>query len=89
MRFYQKFPLLEKMGNRTAPLKEMETKIAKCPYCNNELTEDDVYDATTDRTDDGRFAVVHNIVGHCDECGKEFQWEEIYAFEEARKVVEV
>lgn len=66
----------------------METKIAKCPHCNNELIVDDTYDTTTDRLDDGRFAVVHNIVGHCDECGKEFQWEEIYVFEEVRGVTE-
>ena len=66
----------------------METKVAKCPHCNNELTEDDTYDTTTDRLDDGRFAMVHKVIGHCDECGKEFQWEEIYVFEGVRGVTE-
>ena len=86
MRFSKNWKSRQKMENRK--YKNMETKTAKCPHCNNELTEDDTYDTTFDRLDDGRFAVVHNIVGHCDECDKEFQWKEVYAFEEAREVRE-
>ncbi len=66
----------------------METKVARCPYCKEELIEDDTYDTTTDRTNDGRFAVVHKIVGHCEACNKDFQWEEVYPFEETRGVTE-
>ena len=67
----------------------MFLKTPKCPHCSEELEEDDCYDTTTDFTEDGLVAIVQHCVGHCPACEKEFQWEEVYAFREARKVVEI
>lgn len=49
--------------------------IAKCLHCGEELIDDDCYD-TCNYGD----SVVNYYVGHCDKCGKEYQWKKVFDF---------
>ena len=44
---------------------------AKCPHCNAILETDDTYDMDYDYE-----GIVLQMVGHCPECNREYQWEE-------------
>ena len=60
------------------------TKVAKCPHCNVTLEEDDCIDI-----EDEISRLVKQLVGHCVDCGREYQWVEVYAYEGARPPVEI
>lgn len=53
----------------------MFEKIAKCPYCGCELTGDETYETSIDIS-----IAMEYVAGHCDNCGREFQWENIYNY---------
>lgn len=48
----------------------------KCLKCGCELELDDTYDTEFN----GDTVLTHNI-GHCPNCGTDYQWEEVYKFE--------
>ena len=50
-------------------------KFAECPYCKEELEIDESYDLSIE--DD---YVSNRVAGHCPNCDKEYQWEEIYNY---------
>lgn len=57
---------------------------AKCPYCNVELTEDESYDLGVD------FSEVRDyVVGHCDNCEREFQWINKYIYSDSYMILEM
>ena len=51
-------------------------KIAECPYCKEELKIDESYEIDVEDIDE----VTNRVTGHCPNCNKEFQWEEIYKY---------
>ena len=44
--------------------------------CGGEIIEDDCYDTSHNYS-----TIVHYMVGHCEECGQEYQWKEYYEYE--------
>lgn len=48
---------------------------AVCPICGYKLIEDDSYDISIDISE----CCVY-IVGHCENCGKEYKWKNIFSF---------
>ena len=56
----------------------------KCPHCGATLEEDDCYDQSiySDHA-------VKYMYGHCPDCGKEYQWKELYEFTQYDELVEV
>ena len=59
-------------------------KYAKCPHCNVSLEEDDCTDIENEVS-----RLVKRLVGHCEDCGREFQWMEIFNYVEASDPVEI
>ena len=57
---------------------------ARCPHCNALLIEDDCYNSDIDDNN-----VRTYIVGHCDNCEKEFQWEKLYEFKKVESLSEI
>lgn len=49
----------------------------KCPHCNVMLEEDDCYDM--DLVSDT--VINREIVGHCPECEREYQWTERFEYQ--------
>ena len=49
--------------------------VVKCPYCGCDLIEDEDYDLTCE----GDY-VLEYVVGHCEECEREFQWMNRYDY---------
>lgn len=60
------------------------TKVAKCPVCNVTLDEDDCVDI-----EDESSRLVKQLVGHCVDCGREYQWVEIFTYDGAGPPVEI
>ena len=60
------------------------TKVAKCPHCNVTLKEDDCIDM-----EDEISRLVKRLVGHCENCGREFQWIEIFTYDGAGPPMEI
>lgn len=58
---------------------------AKCK-CGSTLFMDDVYDISEDEYNS---VIIKRIVGHCEDCGAEYQWEEVYTFTTVRDVEEM
>lgn len=59
--------------------------IAKCPYCKTELEADESYDLSVEDID----VVINRVAGHCPNCNKEYQWEEIYKYHSCENLEEV
>lgn len=57
----------------------------KCD-CGSTLFEDDVYNISED---DYNNAITKRIIGHCEDCGTKYQWEEVYIFTTARNIEKV
>ena len=55
----------------------------KCLHCFADLEEDDCIDF-----EDYGSECVRHVVGHCLDCGKEYQWEEVYKFDRFRNIEE-
>lgn len=51
-------------------------KVAECPYCKEELEIDESYNIDVEDID----VVINRVAGHCPNCNKEFQWEEVYKY---------
>ena len=62
----------------------MLTKVAKCPYCNVTLEEDDCIDM-----EDEISRLVKLLVGSCPDCGREFKWVEIFTYDGAGPPMEI
>lgn len=60
-------------------------RIAECPYCKEELEIDESYDIDVEDID----VVINRVAGHCPNCNKEFQWEEIYKYSHFSNLEEV
>ena len=60
------------------------SKVAKCPYCNVTLDEDDCIDI-----EDEGSRIVKQLIGSCEDCGREFQWVEIFIYEGAGPPMEI
>ena len=60
-------------------------KIAKCPYCKEELVFIESYDIEVEEVD----MVINRVAGHCPNCGREFQWEENYKYNHFSNLEEV
>lgn len=56
---------------------------AKCPYCDFYLMEDESYDLGIDFSE-----IREYVVGHCDNCGREFQWTNRYVFSGSCEILE-
>ena len=63
----------------------METNMinAICPICGSELIEDESYDMSVDLSECREY-----VVGHCENCGKEYQWKNIFAFSHVEDIEE-
>jgi hypothetical protein len=48
----------------------------RCLYCKGELEVDDCLDIEPD----GETVYMHYI-GHCKECGRDYQWTDVYQFD--------
>lgn len=48
---------------------------AICPICGGELVGDESYDFSVDLSECREY-----VVGHCENCGKEYQWKNIFVF---------
>lgn len=48
---------------------------AICPNCGHELIEDESYDIFVDISEFREY-----VVGHCENCGKEYKWIDIFTF---------
>lgn len=57
---------------------------AKCPYCKEELEINESYDLSIE----GDY-VSSRVAGHCPNCDKEYQWEEIYKYSHFSNLEEV
>ena len=60
-------------------------KFAKCSYCKEELKIDESYEFGIEGTD----MVIDRVVGHCPNCNKEYQWEEIYKYSHFSNLEEI
>ena len=49
----------------------------KCPHCNEVLEEDDCFDM--DLISDS--VIRRELVGHCPECNREYQWTERFEYQ--------
>ena len=49
----------------------------KCPHCNVVLEEDDCFDMDFASDD----IIIRELVGHCPECNREYQWSERFAYQ--------
>lgn len=59
-------------------------KFAECPYCKEELEIDESYDLSIEDN-----YVINRVAGHCPNCDKEYQWEEIYQYSHFSNLEEV
>jgi hypothetical protein len=59
-------------------------KIAICPNCGEELTQDECYDTHFEQE-----YIANFIAGHCPNCEKEFQWVEVYNYAGVDEIEEV
>lgn len=57
---------------------------AICPNCGHALTEDDSYDISIDISECREY-----VIGHCENCEKEYQWQNIFVFSCVEKIEEV
>ena len=49
--------------------------VATCPYCGTDLVEDESLDTMVEPS------VVYNaLAGHCEDCGRNFQWVEKFEY---------
>lgn len=60
-------------------------KIAECPYCKVELEIDESYEIGVEDID----IVIDRVAGHCPNCNKEFQWEEVYKYSHFSNLEEI
>ena len=51
-------------------------KIAICPFCGEELVQDECYGEDSEKE-----YIAYFMLGHCPYCKKEFQWVELYGYE--------
>ena len=58
--------------------------MARCDYCNTQLKVDKSYDV---QFEDNRYRDIN--YGHCPKCGAEYQWEEIYVYQDFENLTEV
>lgn len=56
---------------------------AICPICGSELIEDESYDMSVDLSECREY-----VVGHCENCGKEYQWKNIFVFSHVENIEE-
>ena len=57
---------------------------AICPNCGHELIGDDTYDYSVDIS-----AFSEYVVGHCENCNKEYRWVNIFTFSHVEDIEEV
>lgn len=57
---------------------------AICPNCGRALTEDESYDISVDISECREY-----VAGHCENCGKNYQWLNIYVFSRVEDIEEV
>lgn len=56
---------------------------AKCPYCNVHLAEDETLDLGVDFSE-----IREYVVGHCENCEREFQWTNRYIYSDSYGILE-
>ena len=57
---------------------------AICPNCGNELIEDESYDFFIDISECQEY-----VVGHCENCGKKYQWINVFSLSHVENIEEV
>lgn len=54
-----------------------------CPICGGELIGDESYDFSVELSECREY-----VAGHCEKCGKEYQWQNIFVFSRVEEIVE-
>lgn len=52
-----------------------------CPNCGHELIGDESYDISIDLSECREY-----VAGHCEDCGKEYQWINIFTFSHVESI---
>lgn len=57
---------------------------AICPNCGHELFGDESYDTSIELSECREF-----VAGHCENCGKKYQWQNVFVFSCVEEIEEV
>ena len=55
-----------------------------CPSCGYDLFEDESYDISIEASECREY-----VTDHCENCGKKYQWQNVFVFSDVKEIEEV